>query len=159
MSTISPTQPVAPATGGLLVIGYGAPLRGDDAAGLLLASELDGTDGLTCLAVHQLTPDLAAPIAAAAEVIFVDAIPARPGQSLLIRRLSPHVATPSATSHACTPETLLALAAQLYGQCPGALILGLPALDLNLGERLSATTRLAMEEAKTWILHFRTCHA
>jgi hydrogenase maturation protease len=149
-----------PATGGLLVIGYGAPLRGDDAAGLVLAEELEGTPGLTCLAVHQLTPDLALRIAAAAEVVFVDAIPARPGQGLLMKRLfAIDRSTPSATSHACTPESLLALCEQLYGRRPGAMMLGIPAIDMSLGDRLSPATRLALEEARTWILRYRLCHA
>ena len=60
----------------VLVIGYGNALRGDDAVGLRAAERLaaDGRlPGARIDACHQLTPELAADIAAARLVVLVDA--------------------------------------------------------------------------------------
>ena len=60
----------------MLIIGYGNPLRGDDGVGWRVA-EAAGTalpeGAATVLAVHQLTPELSAPISRAGRVVFVDA--------------------------------------------------------------------------------------
>src|SRR5579884_2097858 len=52
-----------------LVIGYGNPLREDDAVGLR-AAELVDSGAYRC---HQLTPELASVVADASMVIFLDA--------------------------------------------------------------------------------------
>ena len=61
----------------LLIIGYGNPLRGDDAFGYRAAEELQASfidhREAVILPVHQLTPELAADIARAARVVFIDA--------------------------------------------------------------------------------------
>jgi hydrogenase maturation protease len=59
-----------------LIIGYGCPLRGDDAFGWHAAHrllKLAGNDSVQVLATHQLTPELAEPISHADLVIFIDA--------------------------------------------------------------------------------------
>src|SRR5690348_5980583 len=67
----TPPEPDAP----YLVIGYGNTLRSDDGAGPRAAAEVGawGVPGLRAWAVHQLTPELASPIASARLVVFVDA--------------------------------------------------------------------------------------
>jgi len=55
---------------GVLVIGYGSELRGDDAAGPTAARRLRST-GLSALDVHQLTPEIAERSAAARVVFFL----------------------------------------------------------------------------------------
>lgn len=146
----------------LLVIGYGSPLRGDDAAGLVLAEELDGDEGLTCVAVHQLTPDLAARIAGAGEVVFVDAV-AREEPDLLP---GDFLVSPASTglrasvlSHGSTPEALLELAGHLYGHRPPATVIGIPAVAFDLGASLSRMARAGIDAAKAWIRQRRACHA
>src|SRR5579864_2493011 len=57
---------------GTLIVGYGNSLRGDDAVGLLAAGRLAGC-GYDAVAVPQLLPELAARMAAARRVIFIDA--------------------------------------------------------------------------------------
>jgi len=73
-----------------LVVGYGNTLRGDDGVGPRVA-ELLAADprlaGAVVLARHQLTPELAADIAEAALVVFIDASEnGKPGE-ISIRRI------------------------------------------------------------------------
>jgi hydrogenase maturation protease len=59
----------------VLIIGYGNSLRSDDAAGIKVAETIATWQlpHVRSLAVHQLTPELAAELAAVELVIFVDA--------------------------------------------------------------------------------------
>lgn len=129
--TVAVSQPT-------LVIGYGNPLRGDDAAGRYLVAQLATCYGarVSCLSLHQLTPDLAADIAAVERVIFVDA-----SSDVTLRQATLEPLLPSAaaggSSHHLHPATLLALTQSLYGLCPTAFLLGLPAQSFDLSESLS----------------------
>ena len=122
-----------------LVIGYGNELRGDDAAGPCVARRVAGwgrpeVDGL---AVHQLTPELAAALAGAEMVVFVDACAAGEEREVCVRRLE---AGPGAVvGHTSDPRWLLALAEAAYGRRPEAWLVTVPAADFGLGGRLSAT--------------------
>ncbi|MCU0764787.1 MAG: hypothetical protein MUF32_01875, partial [Burkholderiaceae bacterium] len=65
--------PAAPPAARTLVIGYGSPIRGDDAVGPLAAEALSARPlppGVTVLARHVLTAELAEDLAAAERVIF-----------------------------------------------------------------------------------------
>jgi hydrogenase maturation protease len=135
------TAPVAlpPATaaqGPLLVIGYGSSLHGDDALGPRIAEAVAGWDepGIRALARHELLPELAADIAAAGRVIFVDADPAANAVTL-----TPLVGTPAGggLGHALTPLGLLSLAAAAYGRRPPASLLAVPGENFGLGDPLS----------------------
>jgi hydrogenase maturation protease len=61
----------------VVVIGYGNTLRSDDGAGQQVATLVEDWQlpQVRSLAVHQLTPELAAELATAQMVIFVDAYP------------------------------------------------------------------------------------
>jgi hydrogenase maturation protease len=123
-------------SGELLVIGYGNELRRDDGVGPRAARVVSGwgRPGTRTLAVPQLTPELAGEVAAAAEVIFVDADLA--GEAVRLRTLLP--ADDGDLGHAGGPRGLLALAAVVYGRAPSAWLLTVPAADLGFGEALSA---------------------
>jgi hydrogenase maturation protease len=126
---------------GLLVIGYGNTLRGDDAAGphtaeAVAALRLPGVRVLSC---HQLTPELAETLAEAERVVFVDAAVDRP-RRVRLRPLTPKSAGPS-VSHATDPRTLLALTRELFGRAPRAWWLTIPAIRFEFGESLSGLTR------------------
>ncbi len=130
-----------------LVIGYGNELRGDDAVGPEIARRVSSWSQpeVTGLAVHQLTPELAAVIADVETVIFVDAC-ADPAQcELCLRRLEsrPRIGT----GHISDPRWILALTETQYDRRPDAWLVTVPALDFSLGERLSATTRADMDVA------------
>src|SRR5262245_30725916 len=69
-------DPRSSAVGGrwsVVVVGYGNELRGDDAVGPRVAQAVAAWDlpGVCGLAIHQLTPELAEILAAAARAIFV----------------------------------------------------------------------------------------
>ena len=155
-------------TTNILIIGYGSPLRGDDAAGYLLASEWqdEPLNGITCMAVHQLTPDLAETISRASEVIFADCFPAdRDDEPLRHVTLSPtnkasDLAHPSRmASHTSSPDALLDLAETLFHHRPPATLLGIPAFDFSLGETISATTKARLAEAKIYLRQRIAGHA
>jgi len=155
-------------TGNILIIGYGSPLRGDDAAGYLLASEWqdEPMNGITCIAAHQLTPDLAETISRASEVIFVDSFPAdRDDEPLRYVTLSPSneatdvEQTSRMASHASSPAALLDLAETLFHHRPPAMLLGIPAFDFSLGENISDSTRARLAEAKIYLQQRITNHA
>jgi hydrogenase maturation protease len=131
---------VAPAPA--LVIGYGNPLRGDDAVGQEVAAAVArwGLPGVRALAVHQLTPELVEPLARARLAVFVDAYPARDGGGVNVRRLGrPH--GPAALGHTGDPRFLLGLARALYGGHPPAWLVTVPGFEFGFGEALSPTAR------------------
>lgn len=118
------------------------------------------------LAVQQLTPELAEPIAAAAAVLFVDASVLDPGaDQLRLEPLVPHggitdaAAMRAPLSHQFSPIGLLQLSQVLYGRWPPAWQLLIPVQELELGERLSPAATAAMAEALTLVRRWRPGHA
>ena len=131
----------------VLIIGYGNPLRGDDAAGFLAAERLRDLFpalDIEILAVHQLTPELADPISRAGRVVFIDA--AATGEPGLIYRrpVAPALDTGTFT-HQGTPAALLALTRVLYGEAPRAVLITVAGLDFGFGAPLSAPVKRALE--------------
>ncbi|MBP8271659.1 MAG: hydrogenase maturation protease, partial [Sphaerotilus sp.] len=92
LATRGPGPAAAPTAVRTLVIGYGSPIRGDDAIGPLAADALAAgplPPGLRVLSRHILTAELAEDLAAAETVIFLDAAAqGRPGE-VQVRRLEP----------------------------------------------------------------------
>jgi len=138
-----------------LVIGVGNPLRGDDGVAWELLAELEPAPcGLRLRPLHQLTPDLAADLAAVAAVLFVDAWrpPAsgrRTGPRLLpLPVCRPAVATAWSLSHGLQPAELLALSGLLYGLQPCAHQLLVPAHRLEHRLGLSSRQRRQLPAAR-----------
>jgi hydrogenase maturation protease len=121
----------------VLIIGFGNPLRGDDAVGSRLIQALEGRlpAGVETLAVHQLTPELAARIAAARAVAFVDAASAE--EPAVLRPLEVPATSAVPPGHVYTPASLLQLARQAFGVAPPAWLLTLPAAAFEFGAALS----------------------
>jgi hydrogenase maturation protease len=144
--------------GEAVIIGYGNPLRGDDALGWLAVEELDRTlagGGVETLAVHQLTPELAETVSHARLVVFIDAaVDLAPGQ-LASREIFPRAPRPGAFTHEFTPETLLAFAAKLYDARPRAFLISLGIGSTELGNGLSAELRTGMpallKQVRIWV--------
>jgi hydrogenase maturation protease len=136
------------AEGPAVVIGYGNALRGDDGAGPQVADAVArwGLPGVQALAVHQLTPELAEVLAAARVVVLVDAQSAPAGGTVEVSRLGPS-GTASVLGHASDPAGLLALTHAVYGRCPPAWWVTVPAVDFGLGEGLSPTAQHGVAEA------------
>jgi hydrogenase maturation protease len=121
-----------------LIIGYGSPLRGDDAVGFEAAERLGG------MALHQLTPDLMEPISRAGRVIFIDAKAEGVPGTIEERSLEPATTGGPFTHHA-TPEALLAGARALYGRCPPAKLITIAGGNFEIGHPLSPPVRAALE--------------
>lgn len=131
----------------LLVIGYGNTLRSDDAAGPLVAERVDalGLPGVRALACPQLSPELAAELAEAVTVVFVDAT-AEATREVGLEPLVP-AASSRMGSHGADPRALLAMAQELYGAAPAGWLLTVPAENFAHGEELSEVTRRGIEAA------------
>lgn len=131
----SPLPTLAPS---ILVLGYGNELRGDDAVGPRVANAVADWQlaGVETLAVHQLTPELAADIASARAAIFVDAVLASAQAGVEVRPILPAEAA-AALTHAADPRSLLALSQAAFGRCPPAWWVTIPVGNLEFGEGLS----------------------
>jgi hydrogenase maturation protease len=132
----------------IVVIGYGNPLRSDDAAGPRAAAAVDSwaLPGVRAIAAHQLTPELVEPLSAARLAIFVDARHAEPGEAVRVQAVEPG-AIASTFVHAYGPPGLLALARAVCGPCPRAWLVTVPARNFTVGEGLSPTARSGLREA------------
>jgi hydrogenase maturation protease len=134
---------------GVLIIGYGNPLRGDDGIGWY-AAELLAADprlhGAQVLTSHQLVPELAENVSRASLVVLVDASMQGDPGSLSVRRIEPRPATPATWSHHLDPETLADLAEALYGAVPPMVLVSVAAGPLTEADRLSAPLEQALPE-------------
>lgn len=139
------TAPGSPA-GHLLVIGYGNELRSDDGAGVRVAEtvgkwKLPRVRVHTC---HQLTPELVVPIAAADQVVFVDA--SCQSAALRTQEIKPKLCA-QAVTHAVNPGSLLKLCEALYGRFPRAWWLMIPAEEFGFGEEMSVRCQKGVDDA------------
>lgn len=128
----------------ILVIGWGSPVRGDDALGQYLAMRLaalrpDWQVITTC----QLTPELTLPICDADLVVFIDARMDGETGAITCETITADE-TGSAFTHYLTPASLLALAHLLYGVQPAALLITVGGLSFGLGDDLSPVLRAAL---------------
>jgi len=134
----TPNQPVVCRW---LVLGYGNTLRQDDQAGPLVVDEVEALalPGVRTIACAQLCPEHAQEVAQAAAVVFVDA-QVGPGRSVFLRRVLPGE-TPQLITHTAEPPTLLAIAREVYGRCPPAWLLTIPAESFGFGTEVSPLAR------------------
>ena len=113
----------------LLIYGYGNPGRQDDGIGVALVEQLEpwaakaGISGLAFDTNYQLNAEDALAVAGARAVVFVDAV--REGVApFSFQPLKPQ-ATIAFSTHAMSPESVLALAAELYNERPPAWLLAI----------------------------------
>jgi hydrogenase maturation protease len=130
---------------GLLVIGYGNPLRGDDGFGwrvtqALIGLELEDTDLITC---HQLTPELAEPLSRVERTVFVDASVSLPPGVLNVQKIKP-LESSGLMAHHLSPMHLLTLARKLYARAPDATVISCGAINLSHTEDLSPEVEAAI---------------
>lgn len=132
----------------VLVIGYGNELRGDDGIGPRVAEAVAAANSPYVLvrSVRQLTPELAAELAEARLVIFVDAL-ADPSRStvelcpLRIERITEW------NTHTADPRTLLALTKAVYRRAPQAWLLTVPGQNFAFGEGLTPIAEDGVRQA------------
>ncbi len=106
-----------------LILGYGNPLRGDDALGVLAAERLRALlPEAEILTSHQLTPELAAVLSQSDAAVFLDAAAMGTPGTVSVTRLAPQPSAASLT-HQVSPQALLELAQSLYGHSPRAYLI------------------------------------
>ncbi len=124
----------------LLVIGYGNTLRRDDGVGPHIVHLLQSQNvpQLRTHVVHQLAPELADPISQVDTVVFVDAC--RDSENDYdLREVTPSPDL-GIMRHVVRPETILALARDLFNHAPKAWVLTVKGEDFSIGEALSEVT-------------------
>jgi hydrogenase maturation protease len=142
-----------PAVVDLLVLGYGNELRCDDGVGPRIARRVARWQrpGVLSQALCQLTPELAADLAAVRYALFVDA--ALGQHELKVSTLQPAI-DPGSLGHTSDPAQLLGWTKTLYGRQPVAWLLTVPVSCLDYGKRLSPRAARGMRQALGWI---RSC--
>ncbi len=148
-----------------LVIGYGNPLRGDDALGWRAAEYivmLRDTEKCPPVAVetfHQLTPEAAASIAGADLVIFLDAcVPSaqNPPGSVSFEEIEAGLPCPGALDHHMTAQQALAYAAVLFDAHPRAFAGTVAAQSFDYGSTLTPAVKAAIPTLIShvlWAIH------
>lgn len=134
----------------VLVLAVGNPSRGDDALGPMLAERLEAATlpGVEVITEFQLQVENALDLEQRERVIFVDAGVGTDGPFEL------REATPEAdflhTSHALSPEAVLATYVRIKGEAPPlATILCVRGESFELGEGLSRDAAAHLEAAWT----------
>jgi hydrogenase maturation protease len=136
-----------------LVLACGNTLRSDDGVGPRLAEwaaqRFQENPRIRVIARQQWTPDLAAEIADADSVLFVDAsVEAAPGRVALIP-VAPDGTGVEASTHHLDPSKLLGLARALYGSmATHAMQLTIGMGSMELGESLSERVEVALPRAR-----------
>jgi hydrogenase maturation protease len=128
-----------------LVICLGNPLRGDDGLGAMVAARLAavGVPDDSVRVVGGLLPELAADVAAADGVLFVDAsADLAPGEV----RVAPVSGTGAGArwTHSLSPADLLALTAAVYGRTPPADLVEVGGRTFEVGAPLSVEVEAAV---------------
>lgn len=147
---------------GVLVIGYGNPLRSDDGVGPAVAERLAGDPrlrGAEVHAAHQLTPELALDASQASVMVLVDAAEGVPAGEVVVRELAgaaggadgglagrAEEGGPPLTHHV-GPASLLGLAAGLWGAAPRTVLVGIGPASLELGDTLTPEVEAAVPRA------------
>lgn len=141
--------------GTLLVFGFGNPGRTDDGVGVWVAERIEdlGRDDIIVETPMQLNLEDAAAIAGSEAVLFIDAdVTARAPYVFRTARAAGRI---EFTSHAMSPEALLAVCAEYFAPPPPAWILGIRGFDFGLGEGLTpaaqANAGKAVEFIVSWI--------
>ena len=138
-----------------LVIGYGNPLRGDDAFGWHVAHRLvewADHESIHVLAVHQLTPELAEPASKAELVIFIDASHQGEPGTWRCEEIGPEVGLANSLAHHFTPASLLAYASIIFNVSPRAQLIAFSAESFDCGEALTHRAEAALGEVLQHVL-------
>ena len=118
----------------IVVIGFGSPIRGDDALGPLVADQLADESPMPQVEVlsrHILTAEMAEALRDATLVLFVDAATDGPVGEVVERWLTPRRDVGEAIAHSVDARGLLAWTEGLYGQAPPAILLSSRAVTLE----------------------------
>lgn len=124
------------------ICGYGNPGRQDDGLGIALVEQVEAwaaakrIPGLVFDSNYQLNAEDALAVAESRAVVFIDAT--KEGDAPFeFRRLEPQAGI-SFSTHAMSPESVLALAAELYGRTPPAWLLAIRGFEWEPNEAPTA---------------------
>ena len=136
---------------GVLIVGYGNPLCGDDGWGPAVAQRLTPyTDGqsVRVIIARQLTVELAPEIAAARLVIFIDVAVALDHGELDFARLIARRPPVALLTHHLAAASLLHLCRELYGRTPRAIVCSAGGQSFDIGAAMTNAVRVAGERAE-----------
>jgi hydrogenase maturation protease len=135
----------------VLVLGYGNPLRRDDAFGRSVVESLIGRwpqERVRLESSHQLLIEYCRLAAESRYVVFVDArLGSSPGRVTSLEVVPKTSAAPSPLAHHLTPELLLRACEEFYGCRPQARLVSVEAADLGHGEGFSQAVEAALPKA------------
>lgn len=139
----------------ILIYGYGNPGRQDDGLGPALVEQLEAwakaekISGVAFDSNYQLNAEDALAVAESGQVVFIDA--AKEGQAPFeFRPLAPQKEI-SFSTHAMPPESVLALADELYGARPPGWLLAIRGEAWELNAALSAAARSHLAAAREFL--------
>jgi hydrogenase maturation protease len=147
----------------IFVCGYGNPFRTDDGAGHHLAPLLSAFlesygENVELRLEHQLLPEMAEEFAAFDLLVFADARVAgtAPGEDIVLEEIDPDPVLEGLNIHSVGPEWVLALAAQIGGKVPPALLLSVEGESFDFGETPTSGCELRIGKAasafENWFL-------
>ncbi len=131
----------------ILLLGLGNDLRGDDAAGRLVAQEAAQWHlaGLRVIHVQQLVPELAAALADANTAILIDASRAGSNEPTLTPVTAE--ASEGSLTHHLSPGQFLGLARALFDWAGEMWLLSIPAESFEMGDAITARCRAGILSA------------
>ena len=145
----------------ILVFGIGNPGRQDDGAGIVLVEEVEAwargghLPWLTFDSNYQLNAEDALTAAGHDIVVFVDAS-RNQDEGVLFRAIGPSRAVTFST-HAMTPESVLALCGDLYGARPAARLLTVRGYEWEPNGPMSAAALENVAAARAVLTSFLEC--
>lgn len=126
--------------GKLVIIGYGNPVRGDDALGWEIAqrlqAELNHPD-VKIIAAHQLMPEHVEDVSSAELVIFVDAAEEGTPGEMQVSKVVLDPALPPSFTHHISPVLLLSYSRALFGNSPRGWLITVPGICFDCVEALT----------------------
>ena len=146
----------------VVVIGFGSPIRGDDAFGPLVADQLMQeltSPQVEVLSRHILTAELAEVLRDATLVVFVDAATDGPVGQIVRHDLEPDEVTVSGMAHSVDAPGLLAWTRGLYGRAPQAVLLSTRAVTLDYKNcQLSPAVSAVVQPMKEMVTRLASEH-
>jgi hydrogenase maturation protease len=132
----------------ILVIGYGSTLRGDDAVGRRVVETIADRSipNVITISLTQLVPELAARIATAQAVIFVDASTDSELGAVDLREVV-NTSGILCVPHISSPRDLLSLTSACYERTPPAWLIAVPSTAFEMTDRLSSAVHKSIHSA------------
>jgi hydrogenase maturation protease len=137
-----------------LIIGYGNPLRGDDALGWDIAGRLATgiqNESVEVLALHQLTPELSERISEVDLVVFIDSSHVGQPGNWTCETLEPNGTCSNTLGHHLTPMSLLAYAQAVFEASPRALLVSVAGNSFDCRQELIPAVAMALPAVEQFV--------